>query len=218
MPQALVETLVAIVAFLLGIPARVEFWSCLLCKASGEPFFPESSYSRVSYRNPTWKNRGENVASPGNFQIDCDFEERRQRTTGASHGLAALVVCQTHPTHRIHGGVAMPQALVETLVAIVSFLLGIPARVEFWSCLLCKTSGEPLFSSFQRVSFENPNSENRDRSEKKCVTFRSIEVDVGGSRATLVPPRPSRRSRFVRHTTHIEFMAVWRCRSRLPRR
>ena len=35
---------------------------------------------------------------------------------------------------------AMPQALVETVVAIVSFLLGIPARVEFWSCLLCKTS------------------------------------------------------------------------------
>ena len=154
------------------------------------------------------------------FQIDRGRRRRGQGDAGASAALAALVVCQTHHTHRIHGGVAMPQSLVESLVAIVTFLLGIPARVEFWSCLLCKTSGEPLFSSFQRVSFENPNtcSENRDRPEKKCVTFRSIEVDVGGSRATLVPPRPSRHSWFVRPIIHIEFMAVWRCHSRLPRR
>ena len=152
------------------------------------------------------------------FEIDRGRRRRFQGDAGASAALAALVVCQTHHTHRIHGGVAMPQSLVESLVAIVTFLLGIPARVEFWSCLLCKTSGEPLFSSFQRVSFENPNSENRDRFEKKCVTFRSIEVDVGGSRATLVPPRPSRPSWFVRPITHIEFVAVWRCRSRLSSR
>ena len=72
--------------------------------------------------------------------IDQIRRRRRQSAAGASAGLAALVVCLTHHTHRIHGGVAMPQALVETLVAIVTFLVGIPARVEFWSCLLCKTS------------------------------------------------------------------------------
>ena len=81
--------------------------------------------------------------------IDQIRRRRRQSAAGASAGLAALVVCQTHPTHRIHGGVAMPQALVETLVAIVAFLLGIPARVEFWSCLLCKASGEPFFSRIE---------------------------------------------------------------------
>ena len=71
------------------------------------------------------------------------------------------MVCQTHPTHRIHGGVAMPQALVETLVAIVTFLLGIPPRVELWSCLLCTASGVPFFpeSDLLRVFNGNSNSE-----------------------------------------------------------
>ena len=86
------------------------------------------------------------MSLPTNFQIDCDFEERRWGATGASPGLAALVVCQTHATHRIQGGVVTPVSLGETPVAIVTFSDGIAARVEFWSCLLCKASGEPLFS------------------------------------------------------------------------
>ena len=65
------------------------------------------------------------------FQIDRGRRRRVQSDAGASAALAALVVCQTHHTHRIRGGVAMPQSLVESLVAIVTFLLGIPARVEF---------------------------------------------------------------------------------------
>ena len=79
------------------------------------------------------------------FEIDRARRQRFQGDAGAPAALAALVVCQTHHTHRIHGGVAMPQALVETLVAIVTFLLGIPPRVEFWSCLLCTASGVPFF-------------------------------------------------------------------------
>ena len=79
------------------------------------------------------------------FQIDRGRRRRFQGDAGASAALAALVVCQTHHTHRIHGGVAMPQSLVETLVANVSFLLGIPARAEFWSCLLFNASGVPFF-------------------------------------------------------------------------
>ena len=79
------------------------------------------------------------------FQIDRGRRRRFQGDAGAPAALAALVVCQTHHTHRIHGGVAMPQSLVETLVANVSFLLGIPARAEFWSCLLFNASGVPFF-------------------------------------------------------------------------
>ena len=74
------------------------------------------------------------------FQIDRGRRRRGQGDAGASAALAALAVCQAHHTHRIHGGVAMPQALVETLVANVAFLLGIPARAEFWSCLLFNAS------------------------------------------------------------------------------
>ena len=86
------------------------------------------------------------------FQIDRGRRQRFQGDAGAFAALAALVVCQTHHTHRIHGGVAMPQSLVETLVANVSFLLGIPARVELWSCLLFKASDitEYLLHGFQQ--------------------------------------------------------------------
>ena len=80
------------------------------------------------------------MALPTNFQIDCDFEERRWSAAGASPGLAALVVCQTHVTHRIQSGVALPMSLAESVVAIVTILLGIPPRVGFWSCLLFKAS------------------------------------------------------------------------------
>ena len=48
--------------------------------------------------------------------------------------------------------------------------------------------------------------------------LRPIKFDVGGRSVVLVARAASRRSWFVRHTTHIEFMAVWRCHSRLSRR
>ena len=35
------------VTFSNGYPARVEFWSCLLCAASGVPFFPGIDLVRV---------------------------------------------------------------------------------------------------------------------------------------------------------------------------
>ena len=77
------------------------------------------------------------------FAIDRARRRRRQRGVGASAGLAALVVCLTHPTDRNWGGVVMPRAFVEAAVAIVTFLLGIPPG---WSCLLFKTSGVSFFS------------------------------------------------------------------------
>ena len=73
-------------------------------------------------------------------QIRC---RRRQGDAGASVGLAALVVCQTHTTDRNYGGVAMVWPLDGPTDSKVSFSDGYPAR---WSCLLFKTSGEPLFS------------------------------------------------------------------------
>ena len=112
-------------------------------------FFQDLDFLRVFNGNTNSENQADPRKSDrkcDHFAIDQIRRRRRQGDAGASAGLASLVVCQTHHTHRIHGGVAMPQALVETLVAIVTFSVGIPARVEFWSCLLCKASGEPLFS------------------------------------------------------------------------
>ena len=71
------------------------------------------------------------------FEIGRGRRRRFQGDAGAPAALAALVVCQTHPTDRNWGGVAMPRPFVEAAVANVSFLVGIPAG---WSCLLFKTS------------------------------------------------------------------------------
>tara|TARA_B000000460_G_scaffold209565_1_gene157079 strand:- start:142 stop:342 length:201 start_codon:yes stop_codon:yes gene_type:complete len=53
---------------------------------------------------------------------------------------------------------------------------------------------------------------------ENVALLRPIKFDVGGRSVVLVARAASRRSWFVRHTTHIEFMAVWRCHSRLSRR
>ncbi len=103
------------------------------------------------------------------FHIGCIRRRRRQIDAGVSSAAAADVDYRQHHTHRIHGGVAIPQSLVVAVVVIVTFLLGILVRVGYWYCLLFKISGEPFFSriDFQRVSFENPNNEYRDRIKQK---------------------------------------------------
>ena len=69
------------------------------------------------------------------FAIDADKINFDPVT---SAGLAQLVVCRAHTTHRIQSVVAMPRSLLEATDRKVSFLNGYPAG---WSCLLFKTSG-----------------------------------------------------------------------------
>ena len=98
-------------------------------------------------------------------------------------------------THRIHGGVGMPQPLGETLVAIVTFLVGIPA---WWSYLLFKTSSVVTKSNHKYIPYNALGVSSIARSSqtrqfKVSPARRLTNLRLGGSArgAAIAMLRPS---------------------------